>query len=240
MSASPWKPPGLSALGSLPIGLTVDSGGTLEEAHVRWAPSHHVITSEYAGENLFDRLVGEADLDDYRKELAEYREIADLTNGHVQSEAGLIDLVRPDDRIYGRGAGLIMAAFAFPGPPSRFSDGTAGTYYAAESRETAIAENVHHAERFLEGTDPCVIEKTLVHADLDATLVDVRSGHPAPPGLYHATDYAAGQAFGSVVRHLGGFGIVYDSVRRAGGECAAVFRPPAVENARPVQTILYE
>jgi hypothetical protein len=153
---------------------------------------------------------------------------------------GEIELVPPADRIYGTGSGLIMAAFAFPGNPSRFSDGTRGTYYAAYDRLTAVAESRYHDEIVLRGSAPCVLEKTVIEADVDASLVDVRDGQPRPSGIYDSTDYAAGQAFGALVRRLEGFGVLYDSVRQPMGECAAIFRPPALRHAQAAQTLLYE
>lgn len=182
----------------------------------------------------------EADLQKRRDELEATQQIADLTNPHVQDILGEIELVPLADRIYGPGSGLIMAAFAFPGNPSRFSDGTRGTYYAASDRDTAIAESRYHDEIVLQGSAPCVVEKTVIETQLDATLVDVQRGRPCPPGIYDPNDYAAGQALGALVRRLEGFGVLYDSVRRPGGECAAVFRPPALTKAQAVQTLLYE
>lgn len=215
----------------MPVSLALD-GGELQEAPVTWEPSYRVIASEYAGENLFDRL---ADGD----ELEDLHAIADLTSRHVLREMGRVDLVRPKDRIYGSGAGLIMTAFAWPGRPSRFSDGMSGTYYAGLTADTAIAETRYHDERFLAGHGPVVLEKTLVHADLSATVADVRAGQPCPTGAYHPTDYAVGQALGGIVRRLEGYGIVYDSVRDLGSECVAVFRPSALRNGVAAQALEY-
>jgi hypothetical protein len=85
-----------------------------------------------------------------------------------------------------------------------------------------------------------VLEKTVIEADLDAILVDVRDGQPCPSGIDDSTDYAAGQAFGALVRRLAGFGVLYASLRQPSGECAAICRPPALRNAQATQTVLYE
>ena len=234
---TPWQPPGFLRYGP-GVALTTE-GGIIQEEHVVWSPCYRVIASEYAGENLFDRLTSDADYAVLEAEVEALREIADLTNAHVQSEAGRFDLVRPEDRIYGDGAGLIMVSFAFPGPPSRFSDGSSGTYYAARALATAIAETRYHEEITLRDSEPCVTEKTVIHADLDATLVDLRRGCTVPAGIYDPVDYSAGQGFGGGVRYLEGYGIVFDSVRHPGGECVAIFRPPALSRARAVQTLRY-
>ncbi|HVH30119.1 MAG TPA: RES family NAD+ phosphorylase [bacterium] len=174
------------------------------------------------------------------EELEALREIADLTNPYVQHEVGAIELVPLSDRIYGPGSGLIMQAFTFPGKASRFSDGSRGTYYAAFGTDTAVTETRYHDEVFLQGSGACTLEKTLIHAYLDAVLLDLRSGRPCPPGIYDPNDYSASQGFGRLVRDLGGYGIAYDSVRHADGKCVAIFRPLVLQNAQAVRTLLYE
>jgi hypothetical protein len=234
----PWRPPGLSQLAALQIQLDVD-GGALEESAEAWTPCYRIIASEYAHENLFDRITDDLAYAKQEEEADALREIADLTNAHVLAEMGRIELVLPQDRIYGPGAGLIMAAFAYPTAASRFSDGSAGTYYAGQSIVTAIAETRYHADHYLRGSGPCVTEKTVIEADLDGTFLDVRRPRPAPAGIYDQADYRAGQALGAVVRQMLGFGILYDSVRDRGGACVAVTRPPVLRQATAVQTLQY-
>jgi hypothetical protein len=232
-----WRP---EALGYAPAAVAVPDG-VLQAAHVVWRPSYRVIASEYAGENLFDRLQTQAEYAAALQELADLRAIADLTNAAVRHAAGEIDLVRAEDRVFGPRAGLIMAAFAYPRGGSRFCDGqSGGAYYAAQALETAVRETVYHAEQLLRGTEPCTLEKTVIEATLDAELVDVRAGCPTPLGVYDPADYSAGQAFAGMVRRLGGFGIVYDSVRHTWGTCAAVLRPPALSRAVAAQTLRYD
>lgn len=230
--SSPWRPPGLDQFGALGVGLLA-GGASLQQANIVWQPANRIIASEYAGENLFDRIASAQDA-----ELLQ--EIADLTNPVVQAQTGQLQLVPPEDQIFGHGAGLIMAAFTFPGGPSRFSDGEQGTFYAGASERTAIAETVYHQERFLRGSGPTTVEMTLLHAELDAPLVDIRDDQPRPDNVYHPDDYAAGQLLGGLVRKLRGFGIVYDSVRDSGGQCAALFRPPALSECSPVKSLEYQ
>ena len=214
--------------------------GPLIENRVAWSPAHRVIASEYAGENLFDRLTTGIAYSRLDEEVRALREIADLTNSHALHEAGRIEMVRPEDRIFGPGSALIMASFAFPARASRFSDGSSGgTFYAALTLETAVAETRFHEERALRGSGPCVTEKTVIHADLDGVLVDIRAGNARPAGVYDPDDYRSGQLFGGLVRQLGGYGIVYDSVRHTGGECVGIFRPPVLSNARAARTLSY-
>jgi hypothetical protein len=233
---SPWRPPALAALGGLAARLALlpdDTSDTpLQAARVHWEPCARVILSEYAGENLFDRIAGD-------DELEAFQQIADLTNPAERAKAGVIDLLPPEDRIYGPGTPLIMAAFAWPAQQARFSTAREGAYYAARTEDTAIAERRYHSERVLRAAASglTVQELTMLHADLDGVLLDVREPNPCPPGVYHDTDCTAGQQLGHVVRKLRGFGIVYDSVRDHGGECVSIFRPVVLAGCAPVRTL---
>ncbi|HEX6986678.1 MAG TPA: RES family NAD+ phosphorylase, partial [Planctomycetaceae bacterium] len=51
--------------------------------------------------------------------------------------------------------------------------------------------------------------------------------------------YAASQPFGRALRAAGGDGVVYESVRREGGECAVAYRPRLVKGCREVRTLTY-
>lgn len=221
----PWRPPAFARHGELMYAVVTVGGATapLQAAETEWTPCHRIISSEYAGENLFDRLGGAEDLE-------AFLELADLTNPGERAKAGAIDLVPLEDRVYGPGSGLIMAAFAWPTRDGRFSTARDGAYYAAALERTAVAETVYHREHRLLAarSPPVVMRMTLVHADLRGTLVDVRTGCPRPTGVDDATNYQVGQDLGALVRQLRGDGMRYNSVRDAGGECAAVFRPPVL------------
>lgn len=231
-----WHPPAFARVGASTAVVGVPGGGTppLQAADTRWTPCHRIISSEYAGENLFDRLGSDADLEDFL-------EIADLTNPGERAKAGAIELVPPQDRVYGSGSGLIMAAFAWPTQGARFSDSHAGAYYASATEQTAIAETVYHREHILRDahSPPVVMAMTLLHADLHGTLVDIRHGRPQPASVYDAVDYSAGQAFAALIRQLEGDGILYNSVRDPGGECAAVCRPPVLSSCHVERALEY-
>jgi hypothetical protein len=63
---------------------------------------------------------------------------------------------------------------------------------------------------------------------LDVRLTDIRGRQEDFPELYHENSYARSQPFGEGIRAAGGAGIVYDSVRRAGGSCVVMYRPRMV------------
>ena len=169
-------------------------------------------------------------------------ELEALTNPRLRDEAGNIQLVSPEDRISGPGASVIMAAFTHPNPSgSRFSDGGYGVFYAANDLDTAIAETRHHRERFMKATAQrrMELDMRVYLIDLQGDLHDFRGMRETQPLVYHADDYTAGQNLGRTLRKAGSDGIVYDSVRRTEGECAAVFRPRLLSNVRQERHLCY-
>ena len=193
---------------------------------IRWGESYRLVPSRFPPVGLFDRVASPEDL-----EIVFAAEA--LTNDRLRDEAGDIQLVPREDRVAGPGTTPVMAAFTHLNPEgSRFSDGTFGVYYAAHEMETAIAERAHHTARFLARTrEPAgEIDMRTYLARIDADLVDVRGyGRRRKNDLMNPDGYADSQAFGRARRSEGAGGIVYDSVRRPGGECVAMFRPRLVK-----------
>ncbi|NJL50274.1 MAG: RES family NAD+ phosphorylase [Blastochloris sp.] len=153
-----------------------------------------------------------------------------------------IRLVPPEDRVSGPGSRIIMAAFTHLNPVgSRFTDGTYGVFYAANDLATAIAETAYHREGFMRATGEGRMELDMrVHlVDLVAALHDLRGRKAEYPLVYHADNYAAGQHLAATLRKYGSNGIVYDSVRRQGGECVAVFRARMLSNCRQEHHLCY-
>jgi hypothetical protein len=190
-------------------------------------PCYRIIPSRFPPVGLYDRVADPADLE------AVFA-VENLTNPRLRQEAGEISIVPPEDRLAGPGMTPIMAAFTHLNPEgSRFSDGTYGVYYAARSLDTAIAETRFRRERFLARTreEPIEIDMRTYLADLDGGLHDIR-GRKDLPDVYDPNDHAAGQSLGRELKAENSSGIVYDSVRHQGGECSAVFRPPALSNCR--------
>jgi hypothetical protein len=191
---------------------------------IRWDPSYRLVSSRFPPVGLFDRVADPADLEVV---LA----VESLTNDRLRDEAGEIRLVPPAERVSGPGTTPIMAAFTHLNPSgSRFSDGTFGVYYAAREIETSIAEQAHHRAIFLAATReaPGEIDLRCYLAKIDARLVDVRGWGRRKPDIMNLDDYSESQRFGAARRGEGAAGIAYDSVRRPGGQCVAMFRPKSV------------
>ena len=162
-------------------------------------------------------------------------ELESLTNPRLRDEVGDVRLVPTDDRISGPGTSVTIAAFTHPNPECRrFTDDTHGVFYAANDLETAIAETKYHRERFMPATaQPCMeLDIRVYLVDLAGDLHYLRGKKRAYPLVYHNDDYSAGQNLAKTRRKDGSNGIVYHSVRRKDGECAAVFRPRLLSNGR--------
>ncbi len=204
-------------------------------ARIRWRPSYRLVASRFPPVGLFDRVARPEDLDFV---LA----AESLTNERLREEAGELRLVPRDERVSGPGTTPIMAAFTHVGREgSRFSDGTFGVYYAAREMQTAIAETAFHRARFLARTaePPGEIDMRTYLADIAADFVDLRGYGRRKPDLLDPASYAASSAFARQERERGANGIVYDSVRRAGGSCVAVFRPRLVAPCRQGPHVCY-
>jgi hypothetical protein len=197
-------------------------------ARIRWTPSFRLVPSRFPPVGLFDRVARPEDL--------EYVLAAEqLTNDRLRDEVGELRLVPPEERVSGPGTTPIMAAFTHLNPEgSRFSDGTYGVYYAAHEMATAIAEAAHHRATFLARTrEPAgEIDLRAYLADIRGEFADVRGHGRRKPDVLDPAHYGASQAFARARRAEGAGGIVYDSVRHAGGQCVAVFRPRLVAPCR--------
>ncbi len=208
---------------------------TLPVARIEWKPCWRIVPSRFPPIQLFERVTDPDDLE-------AIFELDALTNPRLRDEAGDIELVPPENRVSGPGTTVIMAAFTHLNPDgSRFSDGSYGVCYAANGLDTAIAETRYHREQFLRATAQKHIELDMrvYLVDLDGNLHDLRDRKDARPLVYHNDNYAAGQSLARTLRETGSNGIAYDSVRRAGGECVAVFRPPLLSNARQERRLCY-
>lgn len=191
---------------------------------LRHRSAYHIIPSRYPAIGIFDDVADPADLDAVVA-------LAAATNPRILEEIGDLHLVRDRDRIAGPGSTPIMAAFTHA-KATRFGNGAFGIYYAAFDEETAISETAFHRGRFLrEARLPNERLDMRVYAlDVDGSYDDV-CGRPPSDALYDPdpAHYAAAQSYGLRVYQEDRLdGIVFQSVRRQGGECVAAFRPKRI------------
>jgi len=202
---------------------------------IRWQPAFRIVPTRYPTIYIYDRVADPADFD------ALYA-LEALTNDHLRAEAGDIDLVPLDERIFGNGAGPIMAAFTHINPDgSRFSDGRHGVFYAAHDKPTAVAETQYHQARFLAATAQPVMHlpMRLYSVKVSATLHDLRPLDAVPKAVYAADDYSAAHSLGASLRQAGSAGVVYRSVRHEGGECVGLFKPRGASQCLHAAYLLY-
>lgn len=199
---------------------------------LRWSHAYRIVPSRFPPVGVFDRIAASTDLE------AVFA-IEALTNPRLREEIGALRLVPKARRLSGPGATPVMAAFTHINPEgSRFSDGGWGVFYAARTMITAVEETVYHRERFLAATaEPaCDIEMRCYRTSLDCKLHDLRGGWPA---AHDPRSYTASVVLARELRGAGSNGIVYDSVRHAGGECIAAFYPDVVAPCVQAQHLVY-
>jgi hypothetical protein len=192
-----------------------------------WNKQFRIIPSKFPPINFFEKLVPSDDM-------AEIFYLESLTNDRLREEVGDISLVRPEDRIGGKGSSVVMAAFTHIGKNSRFTDGSYGVYYAAKDLKTAIIETVFWREKFLGYTNESAgeIDMRVYVGTILKPLYDIRSNKFQY--LHDPNNYLAAQSYALKLRSLGAFGLLYNSVRDTGGECIAAFRPSAI--SIPIQS----
>jgi hypothetical protein len=198
------------------------AGGLPSRRALGWQPSYRLVSSRFPPVSLFDRVARPEELD------AVYA-IQALTNPRLRDQLGQIQLVAPDERVVGEGSTPVMAAFCHLNPDgSRFSDGSWGVYYAADSLDAAVAEVGHHRTRYLAATaEPALdMDYRAYVASVHETLHDLR---PARwQDLHDPDDYRVPQQLARQLRAAGSWGLAYRSVRHPGGQCVAVLRPRAI------------
>jgi hypothetical protein len=191
-------------------------------------PTFRLIPSRFPPIGLFDTVATAADL-------AAVMELAGWTNDRLVAER--LARLPEAEWVYGRSnASIVMASFLHAAPGGmRFNGADLGAWYAAASLRTAVAEVGHHLRREAAATGLPDLTRTYrtYTARLDGRYRDLRGRAPPDlagilPGLLDPQDYAASQRFGEAVRASGGRGILYDSLRHAGGENAVAYRPLGV------------
>ena len=199
---------------------------------IRWSHAYRIVPSRFPPVGVFDRIADPADME------AVFA-IEAMTNPRLREEAGQIALVPRARRISGPGTTPVMAAFTHLNPEgSRFSDGSWGVFYAAHSVATAVEETVYHRERFLAATaePPCEMQMRCYRTSIHGKLHDLRGGWPA---AHDPDSYRASVPLARRLREQGSNGIVYDSARHAGGECAAVFYPDLLAPCVQAEHLVY-
>ena len=174
---------------------------------------------------------------------ADLRRITDLeaaTNDRLIAYGQRLPGIGLDELVFGvPHADVINAAFCHAHPlGARFSGPDRGAWYAAFDLATAQLEvGFHKSVQLAEigrFDDSATYDDYL--ADFSASFHDLRG---APHSLERALDprsYVESQTLAERLLAAGSLGVVYPSVRHAGGTCVAAFRPAIVANVRRART----
>jgi hypothetical protein len=178
-------------------------------------------------------------------------ELDDATNARLAGEANLLPGITVHELVFGvPHYHIVNASFTHARPEgSRFSGADRGAWYAGFSLKTAQTEVAFHYAVGLREVNWQEEEKVVYReylADFRAEFHDLRnhdlrnddSSSAAPredtaykkyldPDSYHAS-----QQLGRRLLDQGSAGVIYPSVRHAGGTCVACFRPALVGNVR--------
>lgn len=204
-------------------------------AQVDWRGAVRIIRSAFPPIDLFEDI---ADPADWPLLIAAEQK----TNPRVLQQIGRLDLVPAARRVSGPGASYLMAPFthASVDRPSRFSDGSFGVLYAGNSFEVALFETIHHHQLFMARTKEkagWTSQFREITLDVRGRLHDLRGD--VETEVLDPGDYAAGQSLGAALRAAGADGVVYPSVRRAGGDCVGLFYPDLAANAAQARHLDY-
>lgn len=173
-----------------------------------------------------------ADNDDILRDLFD---LDNATNERLRGEYGGLPGIGVDELVFGvPNFRIINAAYTYPRPEgSRFNDGERGAWYCAFEPETALAEITFHKTveyQEIGRFDDSVTYQTLL-ADFTSTFHDLRAARGFAKVL--APDsYIASQQLAAQLLEAGSMGVIFPSVRRAGGTNLACFRPALVGNVR--------
>ncbi|SIR37841.1 MULTISPECIES: RES family NAD+ phosphorylase [unclassified Bosea (in: a-proteobacteria)] len=204
---------------------------SLPVAQVEWRGAVRIIRSIFPPIDLFEDI---ADPADWPLLIAAEQK----TNPRLMETIGQLDLVPLERRVSGPGASWLMAPFTHVSPdrPSRFSDGTFGVLYAGDRFEVALLETVHHHARFMAATAQppgWTSQFREIVLDVDGSLHDLRRDADKIAPVLAPGDYRESQRLGRSLRAGGSEGVVYPSVRCAGGDCVGLFHPDLASH--PVQ-----
>jgi len=197
---------------------------------VRRNDTHRLIPSKYSEPDT-SVLARIADDD---RHLADIFDLDNATNDRLLAENELLPGIGVRELVFGVPYyRIVNAAFTHAHPlGSRFNGPDRGAWYAAFEVETAQTEiafdkTVQLAEiaRF---EDDVTADDYL--ADFSGEFHDLRDGGVAE--LLDPESYVQSQAHAERLVDAGALGVVYPSVRRAGGTCLACFRPALVMNVR--------
>jgi len=212
----------------LPFGVTEDSRGD-------W---HRNIVSLRKTAGLFDELVD----DPSEAAVLVQHEIATK-----QTTRTMPIIHRPFEDVAVYDPIRSVIAWPFENPlVSRYSDGTFGVWYGADSIETSVHETVYHfrlntlaSEVAAKSSRPIIQHRRVHRVRCAAMLVDLRPHCATDRRILDPVDYSYSHSIGARLRAASLPGLLAPSARFAAGLIAAVFASDALSDPREVCYLTY-
>lgn len=194
--------------------------------------TYRMVNSKFPPITLFDDVIDEEDFETAWALQA-------LTNPRILNDLGDVSLVPKNEIPFGiDGTNYATAPFTHVNPDgSRFSDGSFGMLYLADTTETAIAETRYHQEKYfrnVEGLHYDTVDMRCLKVTFSADVFDVSD----IADVHTPDDYSAARAMGHAIKKSGDAGLQYRSVRNVGSTCWGLMSPRYVEEA--IQTQHFE
>ena len=194
--------------------------------------SYRLVNSKFPPITLFDDVISHEDFD------AVYA-IQALTNPRILNELGDLSLLPSKEIPFGiDGVNYVTAPFTHINVEgSRFSDGTFGILYLADTIETAIKETLYHQEKYFKnvsGLHYDTVDMRCLKVTFSADVVDCAD----VAGIYESDDYVKARALGAQFKKNNEQGFQYYSVRNKDATCWGLFSPIYVATA--IQTKHFE
>jgi hypothetical protein len=167
-------------------------------------------------------------------------ELDSATNDRLAAETRTLPGIGPEELVFAVPfASVVNASFCHANPlGSRFNGPDRGAWYAGFDVATSQAEVGFH--KSVQLAEIQVFEDSVTYddylADFSAAFHDLRSGRGKWRACLDPASYVESQALAERLLGEGSLGVVYPSVRHAGGTCVGCFRPALVDNVRRGQT----
>jgi len=220
---------------TIPPGPESGEGAWPSISLVRRYDTHRLIPSKYGsgGDSVLARIAND------QGHLDDIFDLDHATNDRLLAENGLLPGIGAHELVFGvPNYRIVNAAFTRAHPlGSRFNSPDRGAWYAAFAIETSQAEVAFHkATEYAEiGRFEDSVTYDDFQADFSAELHELR-GDEAFAACLAPGSYGDSQDLAVRLLDRGSLGIVYPSVRHAGGTCLACFRPAIVGNVRRRET----
>lgn len=206
------------------------SWGDLPQVEPALVRSYRLVNSKYPPIALFDDV---ADPDEFEA----LHELQARTNPRLMNEVGRLEFIASSEIPFGiQGCSYAVAPFTHINPAgSRFSDGSFGILYLADTITTALAEVQHHQQLYWSGVEGLAFDRILLRGlscKFDQTGLLDMTGLPLDHPVYDPHDYTTARVAGAQLKQASTQGFKYHSVRHPDSHCWALLTP------RPVRSIV--